>query len=265
MRSDGSKCFTSAGHADITENSMKEKKKDFTVKADWLRGLKDGMPIALGYMAVSFSLGIVMKQAGMNPFEGFLFSLLNLASAGEYAALQVIAADAAYLEIAIVTLVANARYLLMSTALSQKFNPKTPLIHRFFVGYGITDELFGLGIGEPGWLSPWYYYGALGISALFWALGSAGGIIAGNILPARIVRALSVALFGMFLAIIIPPAKHDKAVAAVVASGFALSFLFDRLPFIHVSSGTKTIILTILIAGVASWLAPHTESGGDQA
>ncbi len=100
---------------------------------------------------------------------------------------------------------------------------------------------------------------------MFWALGSAGGIIAGNILPARIVRALSVALFGMFLAIIIPPAKHDKAVAAVVASGFALSFLFDRLPFIHVSSGTKTIILTILIAGVASWLAPHTESGGDQA
>jgi predicted branched-subunit amino acid permease len=228
-------------------------------------GMRDGVPIGLGYFAVAFSLGIAARSAGMSALQGLVASLLCNASAGEFALFTVIGAGGTYLEVALVTLIANARYLLMSTALSQKFNPKTPLIHRFFVGYGITDELFGLGIGEPGWLSPWYYYGALGISALFWALGSAGGIIAGNILPARIVRALSVALFGMFLAIIIPPAKHDKAVAAVVASGFSLSFLFDRLPFIHVSSGTKTIILTILIAGVASWLAPHTESGGDQA
>lgn len=224
--------------------------------------MKDGIPIALGYMAVSFSLGIVMKKAGMNAIEGFFFSLFNLASAGEYAALQVIMADAAYLEIAIVTLVANARYLLMSTALSQKFSEKTPLIHRFLVGYGITDELFGLGIAQSGWLSPWYYYGALGISALFWALGSSGGIIAGNILPARIVRALSVALFGMFLAIIIPPARHDKAVAAVVISGFVSSFLFDKLSFIQVTSGTKTIILTVLIAAAASLIHPHHDEEG---
>lgn len=242
---------------------MKKETDERTNRSAFLSGFKDGIPIALGYMAVSFSLGIVMKNAGMNAPEGFLFSLLNLASAGEYAALQVIMADAAYVEIAIVTLVANARYLLMSTALSQKFSERTPLIHRFLVGYGITDELFGLGIAQKGWLSPWYYYGALGISAFFWALGSAGGIIAGNILPARIVRALSVALFGMFLAIIIPPAKQDKAVAAVVAAGFALSFICDRLSFLHLNGGTKTIILTVLIAAAASIVHPHRENGGE--
>lgn len=239
--------------------------KEFTKKSDLLNGLKDGIPIALGYLAVSFSLGIAMKNAGMNAIEGFFFSLLNLASAGEYAALQVIAANGAYLEIAIVTLVANARYLLMSTALSQKFSGKTALIHRFFVGYGITDELFGLGIAQSGALSPWYYYGALSISALFWAIGSSGGIIAGNILPSRIVRALSVALFGMFLAIIIPPCRKDRAVLAVVLSGFALSWLCDLIPAISISSGTKTIILTVLIAAAASVIAPHEESAGEDA
>jgi 4-azaleucine resistance transporter AzlC len=242
---------------------MKEKSKEFTLREDLLRGFRDGIPIALGYMAVAFSLGIVMKKVGMSAAQGFLFSFLNLASAGEYAALQVIAADSAYLEIAIVTLVANARYLLMSTALSQKFSERTSIIHRFFVGYGVTDELFALGIGQSPYLSPWYYYGALGISSLFWALGSAGGIIAGNILPARIVRALSVSLFGMFLAIIIPPAKKDKAVAAVVCSGFLLSFLCEKLPFLHLSGGTKTIVLTILIASIASLVHPHIEKEAD--
>lgn len=242
---------------------MKDIQKDFTDRSAWPAGMKDGMPIALGYMAVSFSLGIAMKNAGMNAVEGFFFSLLNLASAGEYAGLQVIAAAGSYLEIAVVTLVANARYLLMSTALSQKFSQSTPLIHRFFVGYGVTDELFGLGIAQKGYLNPWYYYGALSISALFWALGTSFGIIAGNILPSRIVRALSVALFGMFLAIIIPPARHDKAVAAVVVSGFALSFLFDKVNIWQISGGTKTIILTILIATAASIISPHKEDGGE--
>lgn len=243
---------------------MKENKKNFTAKDDFRRGFKDGIPIALGYFAVSFSLGIIMKNIGMNPGQGFLFSLLDLASAGEYAVLQVIAADAPYIEMVIVLIVTNARYLLMSTALSQKFSPETPLGHRFAVGYGVTDELFGLGINYKGWLSPWYYYGALGFSAFMWALGSAGGIIAGNILPQRLVRALSVALFGMFLAIIIPPAREDRAVGAVVAAGFLLSFLCEYLPFLHISGGTKTIILTVLIASAASIIHPRQTEEKEQ-
>jgi len=238
---------------------MKEKQKNFTAGEAFRHGFRDGIPIALGYFAVSFSLGIIMKNIGMSPGQGFLFSLLDLASAGEYAVLQVIAADAPYIEMVIVLIVTNARYLLMSTALSQKFSPDTPLVHRFGVGYGVTDELFALGVNYEGWLSPWYYYGALGFSSFMWALGSAGGIIAGNILPERLVRALSVALFGMFIAIIIPPARKNRAVGAVVACGFLLSWLCELIPLLHMSSGTKTIVLTVLIAGAASLIHPYEE------
>lgn len=258
------KIFTSGPMPAINVNSMKKTKKNFTVKEDFHHGLRDGLPIALGYFAVSFSLGIIMKNIGMSPGQGFLFSLLDLASAGEYAVLQVIAADAPYIEMVIVLLVTNARYLLMSTALSQKFSQDTPLFHRFAVGYGVTDELFGLGINYKGWLSPWYYYGALGFSAFMWALGSAGGIVAGNILPERLVRALSVALFGMFLAIIIPPSRTDKAVAATVAAGFLLSFVCEQVSFLHMSGGTKTIVLTILIAAAASVLCPRADDEIEQ-
>ena len=201
-----------------------------------------------------------MRSAGMNALQGFLLSLFNLASAGEYADLQVIAEDAAYTEIILVTLIANARYLLMSAALSQRFSEKTAFFHRLSVGYGITDELFGIAVARPGFLVPSYYYGALCVAVPGWAFGTAAGIIAGNILPERIVSAFSVALYGMFLAIIIPPARHDRATAAVVLSGFILSALGEKLPF---SSGTKTIIFTLIIAAAASLIAPRKEEDND--
>ena len=125
-----------------------------------VRGMRDGVPIGLGYLAVAFSLGIAARNAGLNAFQGFLVSLLNNASAGEYAGFTTIAADASYLEIAVVTLIANARYLLMSCSLSQKFAPGTPMRHRLLVGYDVTDELFGLAISCDGWLDPYYMYGA---------------------------------------------------------------------------------------------------------
>ena len=115
-----------------------------------LAGIRDGLPIGLGYLAVSFSLGIAARNAGLNAFQGFLISLLNNASAGEYAAFTVIAADSGFLEMALITLITNARYLLMSCSLSQKFSPDTPLIHRLLVGYDVTDELFGIAISRPG-------------------------------------------------------------------------------------------------------------------
>lgn len=117
-------------------------------------GMRDGVPIALGYFAVSFSLGIAARTAGFTPLQGFVASLLNNASAGEYAAFALIASGATYLEVAIITLIANARYLLMSCSLSQKFAPDTPLRHRLLVGYDVTDELFGLAISYDGWLDP---------------------------------------------------------------------------------------------------------------
>ena len=170
----------------------------------FLSGVRDGVPIGLGYLAVAFSLGIAARNAGLNAFQGFLISLLNNASAGEYAAFTVIAADSGFLEMALITLITNARYLLMSCSLSQKFSPDTPLYHRLLVGYDVTDELFG-----------------------------------------------------MFLAIIIPPSKKNPVVLGCVAVSFAASWLCTVLPYVKtLSEGTRTILLTILIASAAALLFP---------
>ncbi len=151
---------------------------------------------------------------------------------------------------AIITLIANARYLLMSCALAQRFAPETPFWHRLLIGYDVTDELFGITIARPGSLNPYYTYGAILLAAPAWASGTALGIVAGNLLPLRVVSALSVALYGMFLAIIIPPARKDKVVAVLVAISFALSFACNYLPGISaLSDGTRTILLTVLISG----------------
>ena len=224
-------------------------------------GIRDGVPIALGYFAVSFSLGIAARKAGFTPLQGFLASLLNNASAGEYAAFALIMSGASYFQVAVITLIANARYLLMSCAMSQRFSPDTPMIHRFLVAFDLTDELFGIAIGRPGYLNPYYSYGAFLVALPGWSIGTAAGVIAGNLLPGDMVKALSVSLFGMFLAIIIPPARKDKVVLVLIIISFAASYLCSRLPVIRdISSGTRTIILTLIIAGIAAWrFPPQTE------
>lgn len=225
-------------------------------KVFW-EGFRDGFPIGLGYFAVAFSLGIVAQNAGLNPIDGFIASFFNVASAGEYALFTSIQAKATYIEIAIITLVVNARYLLMSCALSQRFNPETKFVHRFLVGFGITDEIFGISIARPGYVNPLYNYGAIAISVPLWSLGTSLGIIAGNFLPARVVSALSVALYGMFIAIIVPPAKKNIVIAIAVAVSFVLSYLCTIIPLIkNFSGGTRTIILTVLISAVAAIIKP---------
>ena len=226
-------------------------------------GMKDAIPIGLGYFAVAFSLGIAARNAGMNAVQGFLLSFLNNASAGEYAGITVIAANASYIEIAVVTLIANARYLLMSCAMGQRLKPGLSFGHRLLMGYDITDELFGIAIARPGYLEPFYTYGAMLTAIPCWAAGTACGIIAGNIMPARVVSALSVSLFGMFLAIIIPPAKKDKVVAALIILAFATSYAASCLPVVSsISEGTRTIILTVILSAGAAYFFPiHTEGG----
>ena len=226
-------------------------------KSAFLNGLAAGIPIGLGYFAVSFSLGIVARKAGLNPVQGFIASFFNLASAGEYALFTAIEQVVTYIEVALITLVVNARYMLMSCALSQKFSPEIPFYHRFFVGFGITDEIFGVSIAQKGGWSPFYNYGAMAVAVPLWSIGTSLGIIAGNLLPALVVNALSVALYGMFLAIIIPPAKKNMTIAAAVAISFVLSWLFSVAPFIKtLSSGNRTIILTVAISAVLAYLKP---------
>ena len=227
----------------------------------FFEGMRDGLPIGLGYFAVAFSLGIVARNAGLTPIQGFIASFFNVASAGEYALFTSIQSAASYLEIAVITLVVNARYLLMSTALTQRFDPKTPLMHRFFVGFGVTDEIFGITIARPGFINPIYNYGALLVAIPLWSLGTSLGIIAGNFLPARVVSALSVALYGMFLAIIVPPAKKNLVIMIAVLISFAASYAFTKLPLVsQLSGGTRTIILTVLISTIVAIIKPIPES-----
>ena len=211
--------------------------------------MRDGVPIGLGYLAVSFSLGIAAGGIGLSAVQGFLASLLNNASAGEYAGFALMAAGAGYLELALVILVTNARYLLMSCALSQKFSPETPFFHRFLVGFDVTDELFGLAIAQPGYLDPVYLYGAFAVAMPGWSVGTAVGILAGDVLPGRVVTALSVAIFGMFLAIIIPPAKENRVVGVLVLLSFAAS-----LARTHLSSIPAFLIMLHLLFQIPSRL-----------
>ncbi len=233
-------------------------------KSAFLKGARDGVPIGLGYFAVSFSLGIIAKKAGLNILEGFFSSLLTRASAGEYAVYALMAAGTTGMEIFVISLITNARYLLMNCALSQKFDEKTGLLQRILVGCCCTDEVFGISIAYPGKLNPNYTYGAMLVAAPLWALGTSLGIVAGSILPTKLVSALSVALYGMFLAIIIPPAKKDRAVMLAIIASFVLSFLFtfgcERITFLRgISGGTRTIILTVGISAVCALLAPRSE------
>lgn len=228
-------------------------------------GLKDGIPIGLGYLAVSFTLGIAAKNAGLSALSATVMSLTNNTSAGEFAALGIMSAGSPYIEMAISQAIINLRYLLMSCALSQKLDPSFSLLHRFLVGYGVTDEIFGISVGRPGKLNPFYTYGAICLAAPGWALGTFLGVVMGGVLPVRIIRALSVALYGMFLAVVIPPTRTNKILAGVVASSMILSFLFARIPAFHfISSGMKIIILTIIIAGAFAVLFPIKEAPTDE-
>ena len=226
-------------------------------KRSFMEGFRDAVPIGLGYFAVSFSLGITAHNAGLNALQGFIASILCVASAGEYAGFTLIAAAAPYAEVALMTFITNMRYMLMSLALGQRADERMPFVHRLIFGYAVTDELFAINIARPGALDPWYYYGAMLSSIPLWAVGTAIGAVAGDVLPARIVSALSVALYGMFLAIVIPPARKSRVIFGIVAVCFAASWAAGRLPLISVlSAGSRTIVLTIVIASAAALLFP---------
>ena len=236
---------------------MKSLNQKFDKKSVFFEGLKAGIPIGLGYFAVSFSLGITARNAGVTPLQSLIISLLCNASAGEYAGFTVISAAATYIEMALMIFIANARYILMSCALSQKLSPNLKLGHKLLIGFDLTDELFAISVTRPGFLEPFYFYGAAVVAIPCWAGGTALGTFTGEIIPEMIVNALSVALYGMFLVVIIPPAKKNKIIAMLIAVCFALSYAFNKISvFSGISSGTKIIILTVIISVAAALLFP---------
>ena len=215
----------------------------------FVKGLRDGIPIMLGYFAVSIALGISAKNAGMTAAQATIASALIMASAGQYIGFTLIAAGASYLEVIVMEAIANARYLLMTTYLSQKLDSKMPFYNRLLMGLWITDEIFGVSVSVEGKLNPFYNYGMAAVATPGWALGTLTGVVLGNVLPVRVVSALSVGLYGMFISIFVPPARKSRVVAGLVLISFALSYLFNTLPwFAGISSGVRIIILTVAIS-----------------
>ncbi len=233
---------------------------------DYQNGLHDGVAVALGYFAVSFAFGMEAATNGLSILQSVIISLTNVTSAGQFSGLGIIAAGGTYIEIALTQLVINLRYCLMSFSLAQKLDRSTKNRHRYLMAYSVTDEIFALDASLSDSLKPAYHYGITSVAVPGWVIGTLAGAISGTLLPPFVISALSVAIYGMFLAIIIPPAKQNHTLLIVVLSAMLLSFLFSVLPVLNkVSSGFVIIITTVVIAGIAAWLKPiqDKEDKGD--
>lgn len=224
------------------------------------RGIQDGIPIGLGYFAVSFTFGMMAVSGGLTAWQAVLISLTNLTSAGQFAGLGIIIAGGSMWEMALTQLVINLRYCLMSFSLSQKLEKNISTGHRLAVAFGVTDEIFGVSASQEGRLSPWYNYGVMSMAIPGWTLGTLVGAVLGNVLPGFLVSALNVAIYGMFLAVIIPPAKKNRSVFGVVIGAMAISTVFSVVPVLNkVSSGFVIIITTLIVAGLAAHFSPIPE------
>jgi predicted branched-subunit amino acid permease len=223
-------------------------------------GIIAGIPIALGYFAVSFTFGMMAVKGGLTTLQAVIISLTNVTSAGQFAGLDIIFAQGTLWEMALTQLTINLRYMLMSFSISQKLDQKSAFFHRFIMAHGMTDEIFGVSAATPGKVSPYFFYGAMLVAIPGWTIGTLVGGIAGSILPNIVISALSVAIYGMFLAIIIPPAKKNKTLVWVILLAMALSACFTYIPgFNKISRGFAIIIVTVVVAGLASVLRPIKE------
>lgn len=222
-----------------------------------IRGLRDGLPISLGYFAVGFTVGMAARKLGIEPWQVALMSFLMHASSGQFALLTIIGAQGSYMAMFITQLVVNMRYILMSCSMSQKLRHDLPVGHRFLLGYFVTDELFGLTTAQDDALDPTYYYGAAMIASPGWVLGSALGAAIGSILPASLVSAFGVALYGMFLAVVIPASRNSRPVAIVVISSMVLSLICAVTPLIKdIPENYRIVMLTLLISATAAYIHP---------
>jgi len=234
-------------------------------RAAFIKGFKDAFPVFVGYFGVAIALGITAVESGLSPFQATLMSLTNLTSAGQAVALNIMADKGSYLEVFISQVVINLRYLLMGAALSFKLKPSTGTGERLLMSYGITDEVFGLSSSQSDPLSAWYVVGCWSMALPGWVFGTLLGSVLGNVLPQILVDALSLGLYAMFIAIILPKAKSDFHISVVVIASMLCSFGFS-IVFKNTSSGTRTVILTILISIFAALVKPvedeeETENG----
>jgi len=233
------------------------------VKLSFKKGMKDGIPIALGYLSVSFGFGIMAVSAGLSILQAVGVSVTNLTSAGQVAGVGIIAAGGTLIEMVLTQLVINIRYSLMGLSLSQKLDDSFTTPHRLMVSYGITDEVFAVAAAQEGKLNPKYMYGLILVSFLGWTFGTLFGAAAGAVLPQALTDAMGIVLYGMFIAIIIPPAREHRGVLAVICAAAVFSMLFQYV-LTFVSGGFAIIISAVAAAAVCAKLFP-TEDEEEEA
>ncbi len=231
----------------------------------FLKGLTDGLPICFGYFAVSFAFGISAVKGGLTWLEALLISAFNLTSAGQVAGLGIILGGGSLIEMAVSQLVINSRYSLMSVSLSQKLSEKIPLLHRFIIAFGNTDEIFGVSISNKGTVGKSYMYGLILTPYLGWTLGTLFGAVLGNILPEVVISSLGLAIYGMFVAIVVPVIKKEKATLFCVLFAILLSCLFEYIPlFDFIPSGFVIILCAVIPSIIFAFAAPvETEVASD--
>ncbi len=233
-------------------------KKKRKTQSDFFRGAYHGIPIGLGYLSVSFGFGITAVGSGLSVFEAFMISLTNLTSAGQAQGVSVIAAGGTLFEMALVQFIINIRYALMSLSLSQKLDKRFTLIHRLIASYGITDEIFAVCSAKEKILKPMYMYGIIAVSTFGWVTGTFLGAAAGEILPGSVVAALGILLYGMFLAIIVPPARKESGILFAVLFAALLSIIC-RIFLTNISGGFTMILCSVAAAVVTAVIFPKKE------
>lgn len=231
-------------------------------KSVFLRGLQNGLPICLGYVSVGFTFGMMCTENGLPFWIAVLISMTNLTSAGQFAGTALIIGSGSLLEIGITTFVINIRYLLMSLSLSQRIDPALPIPQRMLMSFGVTDEIFGVSMQSKGQIKFVYFLGLMTAPFWGWSLGTLVGATATALLPAMVRSALGIAIYGMFLAVIIPPARTERALVWVIVIAAVISCIFYYLPALsHLSSGWVIIICAMLASSFAALKWPIKEDG----
>ena len=225
-------------------------------------GIRRGLPVGVGYFSVSFGFGAMAAAQGIRALDATLISLTNLTSAGQFAGLTLMVAGATLWEVILTQIVINSRYALMSLALSQRMGSRIGVLPRLAIAFFNTDEIFALAMAEREPLTVQFLMG-LGLTPILgWTAGTLCGALAGSVLPLSIRTALGVMLYGMFIAIVVPPAKADTRVLTAVIMALVLSCLFKWLPLLAgVSAGIAIVCCTVITAALCAWLFPIDEEG----
>ena len=220
-------------------------------------GLRDGLPIGIGYFAISFAFGLFSASLGISWIESLLISMFNLTSAGQIAAVPIIAVGGSLLELALTQLVINARYALMSVSLSQRLSPSVTLADRFLIAFVNTDEIFAVACGKNSLLGRRYIFSLALYPYLGWSLGTLCGALLGSVLPEFLAKAFAVALYAMFIAILMPAAKASLPTALCILTSIALSCAFEFIPMLSVvHSGMVIVIIAVFVSVFFALLAP---------